>query len=218
MNTEKSTNGGVKQRVPQSRVQKAPVRRKLTREEWEERKRREEERRKERRSVFLARTVVVLVIYLAACIMIAGLVTVLYRGNSGGGTSVQILGNDGKAVYTEAAYTSYRDGAQYISATGLSELYDFTLAGDSNQVTMYFHNIGEKIVFTDNSYVVEINGVKRRLSSAIVFKNDYYIPLELIKNYFNGITIGRSKRGAITLAAEGKLSLRSFEQTATEPS
>ncbi len=218
MNTEKSTNRGARPRAPQGNVNRPPVRRRLTREEWEERKRREEARRKERREVFLARLSVVLVIYAVACILIAGLVTVIYRGNDGGGTSVQILGKDGKAVYTEQYVTSYKNGTQYISATGLSKLYDFTLAGDSKQVTMYFHNIGEKIAFTDDSCVVEINGERRRLSTAIIFQNDYYIPVELIKNYFNGVKIGRSKAGAVTLAKEGRLSLRSFEQTDTEPS
>ncbi len=210
MNTENGTNWGKNPTAPQNNVQNSHRRRPLTREEALR-------RRQARRSVLVARLIFMALVYVLSCALIVGVVALMYSGSGASGRRLEVVDSKGNTLYTEAASACYIDGAQYISATGLSALCDFTLAGDSKEVTMYFHDIGQQISFSDRSAVVEINGEKKRLSSEIVFKSDYYIPLELIENYFNGVTIEQGKTGTISVSAAGGISLRSWIQSETEP-
>lgn len=217
MNTENGTNWGKKPTTPQNKVQNPPQKRPLTREQAL-RRQREAQRRRERRSVLIARLIFMAMVYLVVCAIMTGVIALMYSGSSADGKRLLVLDAEGETLHSVPASVGYIDGAQYISATGLSALCDFTLAGDSKEVTMYFHNIGQQISFTDRSAVVEINGEQKRLSSKIIFKNDYYIPLELIEDYFCGVTIGQSKSGAITVSlAEEGLSLRTMTQSDTTP-
>ncbi len=216
MNTENGTNWGKKPTTPQNKVQN-PQNRPLTREEAQ-RRQRAAQRKQARRGVLVARLIFMAFVYVVACGVIIGVVALMYSGSATAGRRLEVVDSEGETIYAESAVTGYINGTQYISATGLSSLCDFTLAGDSKEVTMYFHDIGQQLAFTDRSAVVEINGEKKRLSSEIIFKKDYYIPLELIENYFCGITIEQGKTGEILLSVEeGGLSLRSVAQSETTP-
>ena len=209
MSTENSTNRGkvpVKpHNIPQKRtnVPKKP----LTAEQIDARNKRmaEQERlRRERRETFFARLSLCLIIYVVFCMLTALFVYSLYTGGSSdSGYKMVIADNEGKAIKKISAEGSNIDGTQYISASNLSLLYDFTLAGDKQQVTLYFHNISQSISLYKDSAAVEINGSMVRLGAKIIFTDDYYIPVELIETYFYGAIIKREK-GTTTLSRRGE--------------
>ena len=168
------------------------------------RKAMQERLRRERRETFLARLSLCLIIYVIFCLFTALFVYSLYTG----GSAVQenrlvIADSDGKAIEKISALASNIDGCQYVSASQLALLYKFTIAGDKEQVTLYFHNIDQSISLFKDSSAVEINGATVRLSSNIIFTDDYYIPIELIENYFYGAIIKRES-GVTTLSRGGE--------------
>lgn len=169
----------------------------------EERRRRAAEIRRNKRETFFARLLFGAAIYFAFFLAIAGFVFSLYRGsaNSAGAMSLVVAGSEGEELCTVSAKKADVNGVEYISAEALSFIYDFTLAGDMNTVTMHFHNLGQSLTLFRDSAVVEMNGEKIRLGSKIIFTDDYYIPLELIENYFNGAIIERdSEEECVTLS------------------
>ncbi len=215
MSMENRTNWVENQTAPQNNGRN---RRPLTKEEAQQRREKAEQRRRARRNVLVARLIFMVVVYVFTCALFAGVLALMYSGSYSSGRRLEVVDAKGETLYAESAANSYIDGKQYISATGLSALCDFILAGDSKEVTMYFHDIGQHISFTDRSAVVEINGEKKRLMSEVFFKNDYYIPLELIENYFCGVTIEQGKAGTILVSVtEEGLSLRCWQQSETEP-
>lgn len=169
----------------------------------EERRRRELARRRQRRETFFARLIFGAAVYLAFLLVIAGFVFSLYRGSaSGSGAADLVVADaDGKELARLPSSRADLNGVEYVSASALSAVYDFTLAGDKNEVTLHFHNIGQSLSLFRDSAVVEMNGEKIRLGARIIFTDDYYIPLELIENYFNGAIIERDGgKGVTTLS------------------
>ena len=143
-------------------------------------------------------------IYAAFCLLTALFVYSLYTGgSSASGDKMVIADSEGKALKKISAEGANINGTQYVSASTLALLYDFTLAGDKRQVTLYFHNIDQSISLYQDSAAVEINGSMVRLGAKIIFTDDYYIPIELIETYFYGAIIERDK-GTTTLSRTGK--------------
>ncbi len=181
---------------------KTPPRKPLT-PEMEERKRRALALRRQKKETFIARLTLCVAIYLAFCLAIVGFVLSLYRGSvvSDNACAIVVADDKGGTLYKLSASRADINGVEYISASALAKLYKFTLAGDKNEVTLHFHNINQSLSLFKDSAVVEMNGEKIRLGAKIVFTNDYYIPLELIENYFNGAIIERNEgRGLITVS------------------
>lgn len=168
-----------------------------------ERLHRAEERRRRKRETFLVRFAFCAAVYLMVCLIITGFVVSLYRSSTVSDDAARIVVADGngKKLYELSAAEANVNGVEYISASALSKLYDFTLAGDKNEVTLHFHNIGQSVSLHRDSAVLEMNGESIRLGAKIIFTGDYYIPLELIENYFNGAIIERDDdKGVITLS------------------
>lgn len=199
MNSENNTNWGsrpVKTQNIDTAGEKTP-RRVLSPQEIEERKRRAEERRqraeeekREKRETRIVCLAFGSVIYLVVCLLIVGFVALLYFG--GGGeefNELNVVDGKGEVLHVQSDEEFIIGDVPYISATGLGTLYDFTLAGDKKQVTLHFHNIDQSVSLYKDSSAVVINGVRVRLNAPIIFTDDYYIPLELIKNYFLGAII-----------------------------
>lgn len=178
-----------------------------------ERMRRAAERRRRKRETFLIRLAFCAAIYLTVCLLIAGFVVSLYRGStvSDDAARISVRDSEGNELCRLSAEESNVNGVEYISASALSKLYKFTLAGDKNEVTLHFHNINQSVSLHKDSAAVEISGESVRLGAKIIFTDDYYIPLELIENYFNGAIIKRDDdKGVITLSqnAEATFYLR----------
>ena len=175
MSAENSTNRGKQPIKPHNVPPKGQnsARGPLTQEQIDLRNKRiaeRERRRRERREIFLARLSLCLIIYVVFCLVTALFVYSLYTGGSGDdGYKLEITDSEGNSVKKITAAKSNIDGVQYISASDLALLYKFTLAGDKNQVTLYFHNISQSISLYKDSSAVEINGSMIRLSSKIIF-------------------------------------------------
>lgn len=164
--------------------------RKLTPEEIEERKLQAAERRRQKRETFFARLIFGTIIYVLCALIIFGFVATMYFwSESPEILTLEVLDSKGNVIESLEGEEFVFDNVPYVSATVLSKLYDFTLAGDTNRVSLHFHNAEESVSLTKDSTLVEINGCRVRLSEPIIFTDDYYIPLELIRNYFNGVTI-----------------------------
>ena len=210
LNEENNTNWAKEpnkaHNVAKNGTKKAPA--KPLTPQMEERKRRALALRRQKRETFFARLILCAAIYFAVCLIIAIFVFSLYRGSIVGDNAADIVvaDKDGKAVYELEADRANINGVEYISASALSSLYKFTLAGDKNEVTLHFHNLKQSISLFKDSAVVEMNGENIRLGAKIIFTNDYYIPLELIENYFNGAIIERDgDKGVITLSQNNEV-------------
>lgn len=192
MGTENNTNRGI---APKRTHNVAPSGastrgRRLTPEEIEERKRKAAEARRERRSVFFARFVFGTIVYALCGLVIFGFVASLYLWTEESELlTLNVTDPKGEVLHTATGDGFIINNVPYVSATALAEIYDFTLAGDKNRVSLHFHNGEDSLSLVKDSSAVEVNGCKVRLSAPIVFTDDYYIPLELIRNYFNGVTI-----------------------------
>lgn len=168
------------------------------------RKAMQERLRRERRETFFARLTLCLIIYVVFCLLTALFVYSLYTGGSSAEENrLVIADSEGNAIEKISAAASNINGCQYVSASQLALLYKFTIAGDKEQVTLYFHNIGQSISLFKNSSAVEINGSTVRLGSSIIFTDDYYIPIELIEHYFFGAIIKR-ENGVTTFCRGGE--------------
>ncbi len=209
MSTENNTNRG---KAPEKTHNVAPkkvasAKKTLTPEQIDARNKRiaEAQRlRRERLETFFARFSLGLVIYVAIFLITALFVFSLYNGGANEqGYRLYIADSKGNPVKKISAAASNIEGVQYISATDLALLYKFTIAGDKNHVTLYFHNIDQSISLYKDSSAVEINGSMVRLRSDIIFTDDYYIPVELIETYFYGAIIKREK-GITTLSRGGE--------------
>ncbi|MBQ3195554.1 MAG: hypothetical protein IJB65_03710 [Clostridia bacterium] len=183
----------------------APKRvRRLTPEEIEERRLKAAEQRREKRETFFVRFIFGVAVYMLCCLIIFGFAASVYlRTTDIELAELNIVDAKGKILYTAEDEAFIINNVPYVSATGLAVLYDFTLAGDKTRVSMHFHNVDESISFTKDSTGVYINGQPVRLTAPIIFTDDYYIPLELIRNYFLGVTIiYDSEKGLATLSAD----------------
>lgn len=192
MSSENNTNWGSRPNTTQNIVanggKKRPVR--LPPEEIARRKRLAEEAKRQRKETFFARLIFGTAIYMVCCLLIVAFVAALYLPDAKAeGIALTIHSPEGAVLYNQSEGRSYINGTRYVSAAGLSKLYDFTLAGDKNQVTLHFHNIGQSLSLYKDSSAVVINGSTVRLSAPIIFTDDYYIPLELIRYYFYGVII-----------------------------
>lgn len=222
MSAENNTNWGnppVKTQNIDGTRQKRPP---LSAEEIERRrlaKEKAEERKREKRETFFVRAVFAFGVYLLCCLLITAFVASLYL--TGGGeeyNALDIVDSKGEVLYTQEDEAFIIGNTPYISAEGLATLYDFTLAGDKQQVTIHFHNIGQSLSLYKDSSAVMMNGEQVRLNAPILFTNDYLIPLELIKNYFSGAMIKYdSEKGRATLSRVDKdsfsLSIHQPEET-----
>lgn len=176
------------------------------------------ERKRERRQTFFVRFLFGTAVYLLCCLLIVGIVAALYLGgDKGSSLSLSVVDGKGEELCRISGDSFIIDGTPYVSATGLACLYDFTLAGDKNQVTLHFHNVDQSISLYKDSSLVLINGSLVRIGAPIVFKNDYYIPLELIKNYFVGAIISYDgAKGIAKLSAAGDVSFSLTVHAPTE--
>ena len=221
MNTENNTNRGINHQKAHNIAPnngKKRVRR-LTPEEIEARRIQAEELRIEKRQTFIVRFIFGTLVYLLCCGIIFGAVFSMYfRSEEPDILTLQVLDTKGNVLSTSEGDKFIINNVPYISATELSYLYDFTLAGDKTRVSLHFHNADESLSLTKDSTAVSINGSSVRLTAPIIFTDDYYIPLELIRNYFNGVTIvydNEEETARLSVKPDLKSYLRLYTQNDT---
>ncbi|MBE6692290.1 MAG: hypothetical protein E7586_03020 [Ruminococcaceae bacterium] len=82
------------------------------------------------------------------------------------------------------------DYGLYIPFEYLSEIGNFGLAGEGDDVTLFIIGTDNRIKCTKNSSLVVINNNPIRISAPILYEEeDYLIPVSLLENYVNGIDV-----------------------------
>ena len=214
-NTDAEHRGAENRRSATDRPQRGtpPRRPRPSYEQMMERRRIAAERRKIRRSIFLTRLCLCLILYVVFCLLIAAFVFSLYRGGASfEGRPLDIIeketdkdGKEKETAYKIPANKCCTGGVQYVSTAWLSRLYGLTVAGDKERVTVYFHGGDQRLSVYNGSCVVLVNGQPVRLSSKIIFTDDYYLPMELIKTYFTGVIIEyNNEKGRFRLLRDPK--------------
>lgn len=135
--------------------------------------------------------------------------------------AVDIIGERGRSIaFTDVSRANKAYGL-YVSLTDLDKLCDFSVAGDDKALTLMLRGSGETLECFANSSFMYINGTPARLSAPILYEDrEYYIPVELLEQYFSGFDILYEKGVcAISLAKEngGVLELKFKTQKVSEP-
>lgn len=221
-------NGGVNgaDRVPKQKVSRPSGRTngqngrptgagpRLTPEQLEAKKRAEDKKKaaaKRKRETFYLRLALTLVIYLILCLIIAGLISVLYNSGAEKGKSYSLtLMLDETKVYTAGTAEMKADGGLYLPVEQLSEICPITVAGDSKELLIYFHDGDQTLTVTKDSAAVSVNGTPVRLDSKVIFSNnDVKLPVELFERYVNGITVSYNEDTAVcTLSKSSNSAVR----------
>ncbi len=148
--------------------------------------------KKSRRQLVYAACVLFLAFYFAFCLVIT-----LYYYLSFNSTpdeaelySISILNERGKTVARTSAEGANKRFGFYISLGQLDKLCDLSVAGDEGKLTIILRESGENLECFTNSSFLYINGNPARLSIPVLYENyEYYLPVELIEQYFMGVNI-----------------------------
>jgi len=185
------------------------------------------ETKKNRRQMICAVMVVFLTFY-----TVFSLVVFLYYYISFNSTpdeaelySINLINQKGKTIAASSVKQANKSYGLYISLTDLDKLCDLSVAGDGDKLTVMLRKSGESLECYTNSSFMYINGNPARLSIPILYENyEYYLPVELLEQYFIGIDIVYEK-GVCTMslvdgsdtALELKLKNQPVSERITEP-
>ncbi len=171
-----------------------------------ERRNRIKEVKKNRRQMVCAVMVVFLTFY-----SVISLVIVLYYYISFNSTpsetvlySVSMVNQKGKTVAAASVSQSNKAYGLYVSLTDLDTLCSLSVAGDGEKLTIMLRKSGEILECFTNSSFMYVNGNPARLSIPILYENyEYYLPVELLEQYFIGVDIKYIKGKCVMSLAEG---------------
>lgn len=139
----------------------------------------------------LAVLIVFLAFYLVISLFIVGLI--YYSFNSAAENteiySLNVL-NGETVLHKSDAQEANNEYGLYVPFTYLSDIGNFGLAGDGDNVTLFIIGTDNRIECTKNSSLIIINDNPVRISAPLLYENgDYLIPIVLIENYINGIDV-----------------------------
>ncbi len=139
----------------------------------------------------LAVFIVFLAFYLVITLFIAGLI--FYSFNSTAkNTEIYSLNvvYDETVLHKTSAENANNEYGLYIPFSYLSEIASFGIAGDGDDVTLFIIGTDNRIECTKNSSLIIINDNPIRISAPILYEDgEYLIPVMLIENYVNGISV-----------------------------
>lgn len=142
-------------------------------------------------SQLLAVFIVFLAFYLVITLFIAGLI--FYSFNSTAkNTEIYSLNvvYDETVLHKTTAENANNEYGLYIPFSYLSEIASFGIAGDGDDVTLFIIGTDNRIECTKNSSLIIINENPIRISAPILYEDgEYLIPVMLIENYVNGISV-----------------------------
>lgn len=142
-------------------------------------------------SQILAVFIVFLAFYLVITLFIAGLI--FYSFNSTAkNTEIYSLNvvYDETILHKTSAENANNEYGLYIPFSYLSEIASFGIAGDGDDVTLFIIGTDNRIECTKNSSLIIINENPIRISAPILYENgEYLIPVMLLENYVNGISV-----------------------------
>lgn len=194
-----------------------------TPEQLEARRKAEAKRKaaaKQRRETFFIRLAFTLGVYIILCLIIAGLIAVLYSSDAESKKSYSLkLMLDETKIYSASTGTMRADGGLYLPVNRLSQLCSITVAGDSKELLIYFHDGAQTLTVTKDSAVVAINDTPVRLGSKVLFSDDdVKLPVELFERYVDGITVNYDEDTAVCTVSKSsdeavRLKLKAPEAT-----
>lgn len=101
-----------------------------------------------------------------------------------------VLRRDKTKVATVDAAQVNNEYGLYVPYSKLSLIADLSIMGDSENVLIIVRPGNDRIEINNNSSLIYINDNAIRLSKPVIFQiNDYLLPIELISNYMDGISI-----------------------------
>ncbi len=130
------------------------------------------------------------VMYAILLALVAG--GVLYSFNKSGRSPQAYslrLNSEGKRLYYFDAEEVNNAYGFYVPFENLSVLCDLSIIGDKDKIIVSVNDSSGSVVCSNNSSLVYVNHNPVRLSSPVLFYNDFLLPVELIDNYFLGLTV-----------------------------
>ncbi|MBR6562670.1 MAG: hypothetical protein IKK70_01885 [Clostridia bacterium] len=140
---------------------------------------------------FLAVFIVFLAFYLVITLFVGGLILYSFYSTAKN-TEIYSLNvvYDEKVLHKVTAQDANNEYGLYVPFSYLSEIASFGLAGDGEDVTLFLIGTENRIECTRNSSLIIINENPVRISSPILYEDgEYLIPISLLENYVNGISI-----------------------------
>lgn len=140
---------------------------------------------------FLAVFIVFLAFYLVITLFVGGLILYSFYSTAKN-TEIYSLNvvYDERVLHKVTAQDANNEYGLYVPFSYLSEIASFGLAGDGEDVTLFLIGTENRIECTRNSSLIIINENPVRISSPILYEDgEYLIPISLLENYVNGISI-----------------------------
>ena len=150
------------------------------------------EAKRNRRQFVYAAMVVFLTFYVVLCLAVFLYYYISFNSDTGSTTlySIRILNQKGKTLALSDAEQANKRFGFYISLTDLDKLCDLSVSGARDKLTLILRQSGEYLECFTNSSFLYVNGNPARLSIPVLYENrEYYLPVELIEQYFIGVNI-----------------------------
>lgn len=133
-----------------------------------------------------------LVLYVILALLIAFFVWYSFSTPATGNTLYSLIAVDAeteKSLFSYSAGRANNSYGLYLSYKDLANYCDFGVAGDDNQITLFFSE-KDSIVCYRNSSLLYVNGNTVRISAPVLFEDDdYLLPINLFESYLTGVTV-----------------------------
>lgn len=169
----------------------SPQKRALTKKEIARRKRAAIEKRRQRRELFILKLIVFLTFYTLISLIIVGFIffSLKVKADSLKINNVELVINEDTTIKL-SGQTLVQNNTIYIPYEQLDKMCNFVLTGDNNKITLIITSSIDYVSFYKNSNQALIGGTSYRISAPVLFeKDDYYIPIDFIANYMEGIAV-----------------------------
>lgn len=164
---------------------------KLSPQEISRRKRKIIEKKRQRRELFILKLVIFLTFYILINLIIAGFIffSIKNRDETTKINRLEIVFDESQTVKLPGD-ALVKNNTVYIPFEKLDLLCKFVLTGDSSKITLIMNSGIDYTSFYKDSNLAYIGGASYRISAPVLFeKDDYYIPLDFVNNYIEGIAV-----------------------------
>ncbi|MGM9658161.1 MAG: hypothetical protein ACI3W9_04140 [Eubacteriales bacterium] len=148
-----------------------------------------QKRRRRERAVAVTALLLTVYICIGAIIAIYGILSFNSVAENDKVYSIEGCLGD-KKVFSVSASTANNAYGLYVSFTTLNRLCPISITGDANRIALILPDTDDYIECFSNSSSILVNDTPCRLSSPVLFtEDDWLIPVELLDNYVNGLTV-----------------------------
>lgn len=145
----------------------------------------------EKKQHIAAVLILLLTLYLAVNLAVFGILLLDFNRQPGNTQSYTLVlkKNKTRVATVDAALVNNKYGL-YVPYSKLSLLADLSIMGDNDNVIIIVRPGDDRVEISSNSSLIYINDNAIRLSKPVIFQiNDYLLPIELISNYMDGISV-----------------------------